>query len=90
MISLASPKTHHRTVFTTILGLVIVILVFGLWYFRRDRIQTQHEVKHAFSVVSKRVHSAFVLTKTDICTPERMEREEYLAPISHRHCLGKF
>jgi PAS domain S-box-containing protein len=53
MISLASPKTHHRTVFTTILGLVIVILVFGLWYFRRDRIQTQHEVKHAFSVVSK-------------------------------------
>ena len=36
------------------------------------------------------VHSAFVLKKTDICTPERMEREGYLGQISHRHCSVKF
>jgi hypothetical protein len=36
------------------------------------------------------VHSAFVLTKTYICTPERMEREGYLAQISNRHSSGKF
>jgi len=53
-------------------------------------IETFHNLNRGVSGCIKGVHSAFVLKKTDICTPERMEREGYLAQISDRHSSGKF